>query len=52
MVDKYEHPFFMLRLANTLFILKSPTMAMQLCVKVCFFVNYTQSTVLIDPIVD
>ncbi|KAF8797595.1 hypothetical protein BYT27DRAFT_7152564 [Phlegmacium glaucopus] len=33
LVDKYEHPFFMLRLANILFILKSPTMAMQLCVK-------------------
>lgn len=35
MIDKYEHPFFMLRLANMLFILKSPTLAMQLCIKVC-----------------
>ena len=37
LVDKYEHPFFMLRLANMLFILKSPTMAMQFCVKVFSF---------------
>jgi len=36
MVDKYEHPFFMLRLANMLFFLKSPTMAMQHCIKVRF----------------
>jgi hypothetical protein len=35
MVDKYEHPFFLLRLANMLFILKSPTLGMQLCIKVC-----------------
>ena len=53
MIDKYAHPFFMLRLANILFILKSPTMAIQLCIKVCFFLLFHRNhSVLIDPIVD
>jgi hypothetical protein len=48
LVNKYEHPFFMLRLANILFILKSPTMAMQLCIKVC--VSFYRKLLLIQSL--
>ena len=40
LVDKHQHPFLFLRLADVLFILNSPTMAMHLCVKVCVFVSF------------
>ena len=47
LIDKHQHPFFILRLANVLFTLDSPTMAMHLCVKVCFF---SISAVVINPL--
>lgn len=51
LIDKHQHPCFLLRLANVLFILKSPTMAMQLCVKVCVFCLVLRDhTPLIDQI--
>ena len=48
LIDKYQHPFFILRLANVLFTLNSPTMAMHLCIKVCFV--FSDYYALIDEI--
>jgi hypothetical protein len=49
LINKYEHPFFMLRLANILFALKSPTMAMRLCIKAQ---QLARSVGVIDPQLD